>query len=190
VKYKDGSVAVAPQPSVIAQPSVVAGREHVTRIAYNELWQPTAITEEGFSPIDDKGQTSAQGAPISRTTTYKYTTIHGRTLLAEIDGPLPNGPKSSPMDSDVTRIAWDASGQPIKDIIYPANLQAHVEQDGLGRLKAVTGPSGLTDRYGYDERGELVAIEHRSGSTLIDGVAYRHDLLGRVTETLRIAGDK
>src|SRR5207244_5090834 len=42
VRYSyDGS---APQPTVIARPSVVAGKEHIMRITYNEAGQPTKVS--------------------------------------------------------------------------------------------------------------------------------------------------
>ena len=36
------------RPALIAIPSVVPGKEHTTRIAYNAAMQPVEVTEEGF----------------------------------------------------------------------------------------------------------------------------------------------
>lgn len=190
VHYQDGSTALAPLPGVIAQPSVIAGKEHVTRIAYNAAWQPLIITDEGFSPIDEKGQPSPQGTPISRSTRYRYVTINGRSLLKEIDGPLPNGPKNVPEDSDLTLIDWDSQGRSIAEVTYPENFRAHIEYDSLGRLAAVTGPSGVTDRYRYDDRGSLASVSHEKGRVVFERESYRHDALGQIIETSSLVGDK
>ncbi|MDP2253690.1 MAG: RHS repeat domain-containing protein, partial [Thiobacillus sp.] len=39
------------EPSLIARPSVIPGKEAVTRIARNAYGQPTQVTESGFSPL-------------------------------------------------------------------------------------------------------------------------------------------
>ena len=94
IRYKDGSLALGQQPTLMARPSVIAGKEHTIRIAYDEHGQPLSVTEAGFSPVDERGQPSPLGTRIIRTTTYRYTKVHGRSLLAEIDGPLANGPRA------------------------------------------------------------------------------------------------
>lgn len=57
---------------LIATPSVVPGKERLTRIAYNAAMQPVEVTEEGFSPVDEQGLAVAQGVPIARTRAYRY----------------------------------------------------------------------------------------------------------------------
>ena len=83
----------AVQPSLIARPSVIEGREHSLRIAFNDAGQPVQITEEGYSPLDENGAETRFGTPIARSIRYGYRAINGRSLLVQIDGPLPNGPE-------------------------------------------------------------------------------------------------
>lgn len=149
-----------PRPVLIARPSVVPGREHRLRIRYNEHGQPLQITESGFSALDASGDPvtpSTAARALERTTTYTYVRINGRSLLAEIDGPLANGPANTPHDSDLTRYARDA---------------------GSGRVEAVTHPMGLTETFEYDPNGRLRhhrAIDQRSTRIL-------HARSGRVIE--------
>jgi RHS repeat-associated protein len=165
------------RPSLIARPSVVAGKEHVTRIAYNDRGQPTSVTESGWSPtIDAKGQAE----PIERTTTYRYAQIGGRSLLAEIDGPLKNGPKNSPEDSDVTRVEWDKSGSFVVGTVSPMNLrQRYRYEEGTGRLSEIIAADGVATRYQH-------AMARRNEPTLIDRAAYRirysFDALDRLSQ--------
>ena len=56
------------QPSLVARSSVIPGKEATTRIVYNAYGQPLSVTENGFRPLDDQGQSAP--APIARTITY------------------------------------------------------------------------------------------------------------------------
>ena len=91
-------------PNVIARPSVVPGKEVLTRIAYNAAGQPLSVTETGWVPNLDGSQAAGR---IERTVGYRYGQINDRSLLTEIDGPLPNGKSKSPADSDITVIEYD-----------------------------------------------------------------------------------
>jgi RHS repeat-associated protein len=119
------------QPNLITRPSVVTGKEAVTKIVYNDHGQTTALTESGWSPaVDGNGKAE----PIERTTTYRYQSINGKSLLAEIDGPLKNGPKSSPEDSDITRLEWDAKGIVVTGIETPGARKTTFQLDDAGRI--------------------------------------------------------
>jgi RHS repeat-associated protein len=91
-------------PNVIARPSVVPGKEVLTRFAYNAAGQPLSVTETGWVPNLDGSQAAGR---IERTVGYRYSLINDRSLLTEIDGPLPNGKSNSPADSDITVIEYD-----------------------------------------------------------------------------------
>ncbi|RFP75490.1 hypothetical protein DY262_21410, partial [Hydrogenophaga borbori] len=133
------------RPVLIAVPSVIAGRERITRIAYNAAMQPVEVTEEGFSPVDEQGQFNPQGVAIRRSTTYGYTQINGRSVLASVDGPLPNGPNANPEDSDITRYGWDARADHLQRIVRPGPRTLHVHREPeSGRIVGVTGPDGVT----------------------------------------------
>jgi hypothetical protein len=62
--------------------------------------------EVGKGPGDSLIVHSADGTR-TRTTTYTYQSINGRSVLVQIDGPLKNGPKNSPEDSETTTFAYD-----------------------------------------------------------------------------------
>ncbi|MCL4759695.1 MAG: RHS repeat-associated core domain-containing protein, partial [Rhodocyclaceae bacterium] len=74
--------------------------------------------------------------PITRTTTYAYTTINGRSLLTQIDGPMPNGPGGDPRDSDVTRFDWDAGGNFVLRATSPDGFRTEDEHDDAGRVRS------------------------------------------------------
>jgi YD repeat-containing protein len=98
--YAGGSYS----PNVIARPSVVPWKEVLTRIAYNAAGQPLSVTEMGWVPNLDGSQAAGR---IERTVGYRYSQINDRSLLTEIDGPLPNGKTNTPADSDITVIEYD-----------------------------------------------------------------------------------
>ena len=137
VTYPDGSVAVAAQPSLIARPSVVEGKEHTVAVTYNAAGQPTQLVESGFSPVDDHGAPTPQGSPITRTTRFAYQRIDQRSLLVAIDGPLPNGPKGTPDDSDITRFEWSRNGDFVTATTSPANQRTTTDRDDAGRIAQV-----------------------------------------------------
>ncbi len=132
------------EPSRIIRPSRIAGKQHTIDISYNTFGQPTQVRESGYSPLNDQGQPSPEGTAIARTTTYKYTqtpaTPHApsRSLLAEIDGPLPNGAQASPSDSDITRYTWDQGELHAAHHRAPGNF-----------LTQITRPGDLRTTYTY-----------------------------------------
>ncbi len=135
-------------PVLLARPSVVPGKEHRIRITYNDHGQPTQITESGWSPATE-GKNEA--TPIERTTTYRYQSVNGRSVLVEIDGPLKNGPKNSPEDSDITRYTWNTRGDRLQSVIEPGNIVHRFEYDhvSLGdgvRLRATVQWGDIVQR--------------------------------------------
>ncbi|GMV95138.1 MAG: hypothetical protein AMXMBFR82_49160 [Candidatus Hydrogenedentota bacterium] len=44
-------------------------------------------------------------------------------------------------------------------------------------------PNGMTTNYAYDTRNRLTAIEHKDGSTVLDGFTYALDDVGNITST-------
>lgn len=146
VRYTYSDQAI--EPDLIARPSVVPGKEFVTHITYNTEGQPTEVTESGFSPIDAKGR--PQPTALTRTTTYTYQTIHGHSLLAQIDGPLPDGPTQSPVDSDITQFEWDKQGEHLSQITYPMNRTVRMVYDEQGR------PRTITRQFANEVRREVI----------------------------------
>ncbi|MCV2364811.1 RHS repeat-associated core domain-containing protein, partial [Paucibacter sp. DJ1R-11] len=134
-KFPDGSIALGQQPSLVSQPSVIAGKTRSTAFEFNEQGQVLRISERGWSPIDAEGQ--AKPSPLERSTTYRYTLIAGKSVLAEIDGPLPNGPKGTPEDSDVTRLDWDTKGLMPISAHTPGPQHWQWQHDALGYLQLV-----------------------------------------------------
>ena len=160
-------------PELIARPSVVPGREHQIRIRYNSSRQPLQITETGFSPLDAQGQPAgnADGAtPIERSTRYRYTEINGRSVLVDIDGPLPTSlagyDDGSPAQNDLTRLRWDRSGSHVTRVLQPDGTAVALEHDKAGRIIQMHSrdPSAKEDETGWrtelrhDAQARLVAM--------------------------------
>lgn len=120
-EYADRDSAL---PTMIARPSVEAGKEVVMRIAYNRFSQPVSVVERGWTPAVE----GTSASPLERTTRYRYRVVNGHSVLAEIDGPLPNGPGAAPADSDITRFEYDAGGSYLKRTVAPGNLVTEVRE--------------------------------------------------------------
>ncbi len=173
-------------PSLIARPSVISGKEAIARIDYNAAGQILEVTESGFSPLDDKGQVAA--TPIVRTTTYVYRSINGRSVLAAIDGPLPNGPTSDPSDSDMTRIVWDQSGSRVVAMTQPGDGPNQMQYDAAGRIVQVRNADGFATTVGYTFRGQVSTIASSGTNWARLGIkpvveSHRYDVLGNRIET-------
>ncbi|HEY9106574.1 MAG TPA: RHS repeat-associated core domain-containing protein, partial [Roseateles sp.] len=151
----DGTLMPGLRPTLIAMPSVVTGKERSTRLQYNERGQVLSITEVGWSPIDANGASAATA--LTRTTTYRYTQRNGHSVLAEVDGPLPNGTKADPSDSDITRFEWD---------------------DRAVRLVRTRHPLGWTESWGYDEAGRIASHDATDAAT----TRFAYDVDGRVLQ--------
>ncbi|MDP2110624.1 MAG: RHS repeat-associated core domain-containing protein, partial [Thiobacillus sp.] len=176
------------EPSLIARPSVIPGKEAVTRIARNAYGQPTQVTESGFSPLGDNGQPSA--TPIARTTTYGYRTLNGRSLLAAIDGPLSNGPRNDPGDSDITRLEWDRSGSAVVVMTPTGGFSSTVQYDAAGRIAEVSNAENFKTIFTYDAANRLIQTASSAQDWDKAGIrpvvqSYRYDDLGNLVETGR-----
>jgi RHS repeat-associated protein len=175
-RYREGNL----QPTLIARPSVAPGKEYRTSITFNGQDQPIRITESGWTPAMDG---ASPPMPIARTTTYAYASINGRSLLARIDGPLPNGPTDSPVDSDITQIDWDGKGNAVTAITAPGGFRSTVAYDEAGRLIEAADPDGRKSSLTYGARNWLVA-------TTVEGRTQRitYDANGNAIETGHGAG--
>ena len=188
----------ATEPSLIARPSVVPGKEYQISVRYNAAGQPLEITESGFEPLN--------GQAIARTTRYAYQRVNGNSVLASIDGPLPNGPQLSPADSDITQLRWDQSGSYIVERTDPGLVTVALAHDGLGRIAQSTLRDGFrqlqTDTR-YSQIGNIPRMIESATQTawkLVDGQPdestklqrqtqqTRFDALGRSTQTIDSAG--
>ncbi|QNM97782.1 RHS repeat domain-containing protein [Chitinimonas koreensis] len=159
----DGGSPSAARPSLIARPSVVAGQEHQVRVRYDRLGQPLEVTESGYRPVADDADEPAAAGAISRTTRFRYKQVDGRSVLAEVDGPLPNGPLGSPQDSDVTRYEWNARATAVVSVLRPGGRRIRIAAtDAAGRPQAVEWQwDGLRHalRYRYGHDGRLRSVE-------------------------------
>ncbi|RZI43925.1 hypothetical protein EGT07_00375 [Herbaspirillum sp. HC18] len=170
----------ASEPSVISRPSVVPGKEHQIRIDYNAAGQPVSVTESGWVPSIN----GSEATEITRTTTYRYATVNGRSVLAEIDGPLKNGPKNSPDDSDITRLIWDGYGNAIIAMAAPGGFASSIVYDEAGRLTQVRNAEGLQTTFAYDARSQLISLKSTGpGWDRPRATSYLYDALGHRTET-------
>lgn len=182
LRFKDGSVAVGQQPTLIAQPSVVAGKERITRLSYNAQGQVLRVSEAGWSPINDQGQDVPTA--LERQTEYRYSVIAGKSVLSEIDGPLPNGPKGAPEDSDVTRFAWDGHGLRMTALLQPGGrLSEFGYEASSGRVAHVRNEVGARTAFRYDASGQPTSLRTDGPGwprPLIQSLQY--DALGRLIE--------
>ena len=145
-------IQVFSQPSLIAKPSVVAGKEHQWRIRYNQYGQPLEVVETGYRPALPTDKTY-QPIAISRITTYVYSQINGRSLLTQVDGALPNAyhvvkgqRRNNPANSDITQYEYDKLGQYLTTITAPNNVVTRFEYDTTGIAEAGSAATGGTGR--------------------------------------------
>ena len=169
----------ATEPSLIATPSVIPGKEHQINIRYNAVGQSTEITESGFEPR--YGQAPR---PIERSTRYSYQSVNGNSVLKTIDGPLPNGPTNSPQDSDITQLSWDKTGSAITTVQQPGGDVDTVAYDkGTGLLTEAKNAQGFYTRFVHNPRQQLVTTRSGGPGWKHDFVqSYRYDALGNATE--------
>jgi RHS repeat-associated protein len=160
-RFKDSSVAIALKPSVIAQPSVVAGKELVTRIDYGPIGSltaqlPVVVTQSGWSP------TAGGKTAITRSMKFRYVESGPAAgEMLEVDGALPNGVSNTPLDSDVARYAYDDSGR-LASTVYPTGLKAEFRYDELGRVIEQVPADGVRLIWEYDAQGRPASV-HRGG---------------------------
>lgn len=169
-------------PVLIARPSVVPGKEALTRIAYNQSGQPIHVSESGWVP--SLGGTHVAGE-IKRATRYTYATINGWSMLAKMDGPLPNGKTDSPLDSDITLFEYDNRRN------YLATSKAKIRADVLekyesreGLLTRIIEPGNrITNILAYDGARKPRLIQLPNGIKL----GFEYDTYGRLLK--RSMGD-
>src|SRR5262249_5660676 len=127
----------------------------------------------------------------SRTTSYTYTMVNFRSLLAKVDGPLPNGPKGDPSDSDITTYQWDQRGDYMTGFTRPGNLSTGLTRDRYaGRIVKAIDQGGSVESYGYAPQGQLSALTLQRGDLVLAQHSYRYDVQGRLTETLQRVGER
>ena len=151
--------------TVIARPSVVPGKEAVTRIGFNEFGQPVSVTDIGYAPTFDGKRSAGQ---IERTTRYRYAKINGWSLLTEIDGPLPNGKTSTPADSDITVIEYDKRSNgwapPTQRLRAGGIADYDPSLDRAGMLTRMIAPGGfVTDLLERDQAQRPTKVRTTDG---------------------------
>ncbi len=174
---------VTDQPILIARPSVLPGQEHQIHLTYNPAGQPIRVTETGWTP----GQGGAPPTTLTRTTTYRYTRLNGRSLLTRIDGPLQNGQTNSPVDSDITRYTWDKRGSFITAMTTPGGFTSTVQYDEVGRIATVSDAQGYKTSFTYDARNQLIHVASSGAGWAQAGIkpdvqSFRYDALGNRVE--------
>ena len=177
-RYEYGS-ATAAGPTLIARPSVVAGKEALTRILYGRertAQLPLALQQTGFVPTYDG---LGVAATLSRASGYRYD-VAGH--LVQHDGPLPNADRDAgPANSDISRTDYDSrTGLPLRNIA-PGNVVSEViERDQALRPVRVRVTDGAlvqttTTRYNW-----------RSQPLQVDVEAYYNDPAGKPAAATRM----
>ncbi|MBV7536047.1 hypothetical protein KW842_09745 [Duganella sp. sic0402] len=174
------------QPTLIVRPSVVAGKEAQTRIAYNQYGQPVSSTESGWAPAVDDLPAQA----LERSTRYRYRLINGRSVLVEIDGPLANGKTASPADSDITRFEYDASGAYLTRIVAPGNIVTEVRRrDAALRPQLIVSSDGVRLTSVEEQLASDGQVLQRLESGWLLDAKGQPDAATRVSNTLRYRYD-
>ncbi|MFT5962864.1 MAG: YD repeat-containing protein, partial [Burkholderiaceae bacterium] len=182
VRYEYAAGAGA-GPTLIARPGVVAGKERLTRITYNTAAQPLTLTESGWSPATDG---TAMPSQIERTTRYRYTRINGRSVLAEIDGPLPNGPAGSPVDSDITQFHYDSRGDFLVEVVAPGSQVTRIiARDPSGRPQKIVTATGIELSYDTDLAGHFTRVTRAGISEF-----FSYNALGQLSGVVRATGQR
>ncbi|MYN08012.1 DUF6765 family protein [Pseudoduganella aquatica] len=195
VRYEYGSSPL-PTPVLIARPSVVPGRDYITRVRYR-AGQPAEISQDGFIPTYD-GKAVAQA--ISRTMRYQYDARGKRT---EADGPLPNAAQApGPANSDITRFEYAPATQLLSRVTLPGGETSEVlERDPALRPVRIRRSDGhvvhtITMRSNWRGQAEEVRIE----AAMLKGGApdpgtrqervwrYRYDGQGRLLSVTQPGG--
>lgn len=136
-------------PVLVARDSAVPAKQRQWRFEYNRHQQPVRLIEHGFNPLD--------GSEMVRATDYRYQSIRGRSVLVEIDGPLPNGPAASPQDSDITRYEWDPSGSHVVAVTAPGGGRTVLEHDPhTGLVTRMVRDDGESIALRYDTSGRII----------------------------------
>jgi RHS repeat-associated protein len=182
-KLTQQTYAVYNQPNLIAMPSVVKGKEHQWRITYNQYGQPTQITETGYRPALPTDKTKAP-ILISRTLSYQYKQIDGKNLLAQIDGPLPNGKTNTPQDSDITQYQYDKLGRYLTQVIAPMNRFTTLSYDETnGLITSVINSAGQQTAINYaNGLPTQITQWHESDATHKQTIQYQYDMFGNQIE--------
>lgn len=187
--------SAAVNPTRILRPSAVDGKEVAHSISYNDAGQPLQMIESGWSP-------TAPGKPLSiaRTTTMHYSSINGRSVLVQIDGPQPNGPLNSPVDSDITRYEYDATGSMVQRVHSPGNMITEVmERDDAMRVTLTRTNDGvrlLENSKVLDYRGLPLNMTQRAsfgtksnaGEALARTTHFTYDGFGRMASVTKPDG--
>lgn len=182
VRYEYGPGAT-PKPTAVIRPSVVVGKQTRTRIAYNDRLQVVSINEQGWAPPMEAG---GAALPLARTTVFSYRNIAGRSLLAMVDGPLRNGPRGQPVDSDVTTYEYDQSGNHVMQTTLPGNRIMRIAQiNDAGRPLRLVDANGVVLDYGYDELGRVTKL----GKSGVHSY-FSYNTLGQVSEVLQATGQR
>lgn len=152
-------------PTVITEPSVIAGKQTTTTIRYNQYQQPVQVTQQGYIPAT----TNHAEQSIQRQISYAYGTVNGSSKLISIDGVLPGA-------ADTITYQYNAQGQLIQ-INYPEGLTQRFNYDEAGRITRFQDIDTLTTDYLYDTQGQVIQTT-KAGK--ISKVAY--DAQGRLQQ--------
>lgn len=172
------------EPQLIARPSVVAGQEHRLRINWNAAGQPLRIEESGHAP-SVAGASPTQA--LQRVTTYRYQMVNGRSVLTQIDGPLPNGPEASSVDSDITTLAWDQQGNFLKAMTTPGGLRSDVTHDAAtGMVERVVNDAGIATRFVFNPQLQTALVSTQGPGWVHSQVqSFQYNALGQQVQSFQ-----
>ena len=178
-------------PVRIVRPSVVPGQDYLTSIKYAEsatlTGLPTEISEEGHIPTLTG---TASAGTVARTLRYRYDDYGQRV---EVDGPLPNAVTgASPLNSDITRIRFDARTKMVLRTEEPGGSVSEVlERDAalrptVTRFTDAAAVQLVRLRYNWRGQPEEMRVESMpaDGSpALSQTIRYTYGLNGKLLGT-------
>ena len=152
-------------PTLIIQPSVVAGKQVTTKISYNQYQQPVQIVQQGYTPAT----ANTPEHLVTRQINYRYGLINGASKLISIDGVLPG-------NADTINYQYNINGQLIQ-INYPEGLTQQFSYDSAGRVSHFKDLDGIATDYLYDAQGQVIQTT-KAGK--VSKIAY--DAQGRLQQ--------
>jgi len=128
------------KPTRMERPSVVSGQVYQRLLRYHPAGPLQQLTEIGYSPIGGSDEpaladgTGRSPQRLERVFEWHYAEQHGRLRWVGVDGPLPNGPSQTPLDSDITRLQWDLAGGGLQSVQLPGQDPTPVNRNTLATL--------------------------------------------------------
>ncbi|GMV95134.1 MAG: hypothetical protein AMXMBFR82_49120 [Candidatus Hydrogenedentota bacterium] len=142
---------------------------------YDSLARVTKITDwiDGTNGLrygyDDAGRLTSITDYDNSTLTYAYDAAGNVTSMTDYHG-------------NTTTYTYTDRNE-LSTLTAPGSKTWTFHYNDIGQPTYYDIPNGMTTNYGYDSRNRLTTIEHKDGTTVLDGFAYALDDVGNITST-------